>query len=112
MLYTEDALTKYAAFRFQTACRKTVWFHVPNGEKRDKITAAKLKQMGVRPGVADFILLTSTGMPLAVEIKKLTGRQAENQKGFQAAWENCGGAYVIVKTPEEIDGLIFKFRLD
>lgn len=30
-------------------------FHVPNGEKRDKATAAKLKEMGTKPGVPDVI---------------------------------------------------------
>lgn len=30
------------------------WWHTPNGEWRDIKTAAKLKAMGVRPGVADF----------------------------------------------------------
>lgn len=31
-----------------------VWYHVPNGEKRDAKTAALLKGMGLRPGVFDF----------------------------------------------------------
>jgi elongation factor P hydroxylase len=110
--YGEMELTKYTAFVFKRACRRTVWFAVPNGEKRDKPTGAKLKLMGVRPGVADFILLTSTALALAVELKTLKGRQSEDQKGFQAAWEDNGGVYVIVRTPAEIDGLVFKFSLD
>ena len=76
------------------------------------MTAVKLRQMGVRPGVADFILLTSTMLPLAVELKTLEGRQSEAQKGFQAAWEANGGTYVIVRTPQEIENLIFRFGLD
>src|SRR5215831_5961543 len=32
-------------------------FHCPNGEHRDKRTAAKLKAMGVLPGVADLIFM-------------------------------------------------------
>ena len=31
-------------------------FHVPNGEYRHPATAARLKTMGVRPGVVDFLL--------------------------------------------------------
>jgi len=109
--YSEDSLQFYAAKRFHDVCRKTVHFAVPNGEKRDKITAAKLKKMGVRSGVADFILLCR-GLLIAVELKTTTGRQSENQKGFQAVWEAAGGVYVVVRTPEEIDGLIFRFLLD
>ena len=69
--------------------------------------------MGVRPGVADIIILTSTSLPIAVELKiPKGGRQSDNQKGFQAVWEAAGGIYLIVRTPEEVDGLVFKFGLD
>ena len=34
-----------------------IWFHVPNGEERDKRVAAKLKAFGVLPGVADLIFI-------------------------------------------------------
>jgi hypothetical protein len=44
--------------RLRWQCRDDVlWFHVPNGEERDKRTAAKLKAMGVRPGVADLVFI-------------------------------------------------------
>ena len=113
MSYSEDSLQMYAAKRLHDACRKTVWFHIPNGGKRDKVTAARLKQMGVRPGVADIIILTSTSLPVAVELKiPKGGRQSDSQKGFQAVWEAAGGIYLIVRTPEEVDGLVFKFGLD
>ena len=36
--------------------RLRMLFHIPNGEKRPPRTAAKLAQMGVLPGVADFFL--------------------------------------------------------
>ena len=36
-------------------------YHVPNGEKRDKATAAKLKRMGVKPGVCDIVLPAARG---------------------------------------------------
>jgi hypothetical protein len=109
--YPEIELTKYAAFVFKQACVRTVWFHCPNGEKRDKKTAGLLHQMGVRPGVADFILLCH-GQAIAVEIKTLDGRQSKDQKGFSEAWQRAGGIYDIVRTPREIDDLIFKFQLD
>jgi hypothetical protein len=39
-------------------CRRdVVYFHVPNGELRDKRTAAKLKAMGELPGVADLVFV-------------------------------------------------------
>jgi hypothetical protein len=46
-------------------------FHVPNGELREKSVGARLKQMGVRPGVPDVILpIASRGYTgLAIELK-------------------------------------------
>lgn len=46
---------------FMSWCRtqpviRDIIIHIPNGEKRDKITGYHLKQMGVRPGVSDFFL--------------------------------------------------------
>jgi hypothetical protein len=108
--YDEDTLQEYAAKRMFDACLKTVWWHTPNGGKRSKVTAAKLKKMGVRPGVADLVFFNKE-LRLAAEIKTLDGVQSKNQKSFQAAWEAQGGVYVIVRTPLEIDGLIFKFGL-
>ena len=37
------------------------WTHIDNGEVRDPRTAAKLKQMGLRPGWPDFVLVPPTG---------------------------------------------------
>ncbi|HEY2242603.1 MAG TPA: hypothetical protein VGH47_00080 [Xanthobacteraceae bacterium] len=34
-----------------------VFFHVPNGELRDKRAAAKLKAMGTLPGVSDLVFI-------------------------------------------------------
>lgn len=107
----EDALQMYAAKRMFDVCHKTVWWHTPNGGKRSKATAARLRKMGVRPGVADLVFFNNT-LQLAAELKTLTGVQSKDQKSFQAAWEAQGGIYVIVRTPEEIDGLIFKYQLD
>ena len=109
----EDRLQMYAAKKLHDTCKHTVWFHVPNGGKRSKATAARLRQMGVRPGVADLILLTATMLSLAIELKiPKGGRQSDSQKGFQAAWEANGGIYKIARTPEEFDFLVALYELD
>lgn len=51
------------------------------------------------PGSGD-ILGTSNGIPLSVEIKTLTGRQAQLQKNFQDRWSACGGKYILARNPE------------
>tara|TARA_R110000803_G_scaffold28011_8_gene65121 strand:- start:9556 stop:9921 length:366 start_codon:yes stop_codon:yes gene_type:complete len=65
-------------------------FHVPNGEKRNRVTAIKLKKMGVKPGVPDLFLPVSRGTfhGLWVEMKKPGGtvstKQLEWVLGLQA----------------------------
>lgn len=73
--------------------------HVPNGEKRDKATAARLKACGVRPGVPDILFfLPRYDAPrnvyycgLAIELKTATGRTSVDQERWlehlcQAGW--------------------------
>jgi len=45
-----------------------VWLHCPNGERRDKITGAKLKRMGVLAGASD-LLFWHNGNSFALELK-------------------------------------------
>ena len=67
-------------------------FHVPNGEKRDKATAAKLKRMGVKSGVPDVLLpllrYDDTGnvwwSGLAIEMKTAEGTEQTAQKQWAA----------------------------
>lgn len=55
-------------------------FHVPN-ERSDKIQAANLKRMGVKPGVPDLILPVPSGKyhGLFIEMKKAGGRVSDDQ---------------------------------
>jgi hypothetical protein len=79
--------------RLRWQCRPgVVYFHCPNGELRAKHAAAKLKAMGVLPGVADLIFLWSeSGRPagLFLELKArgrgLTADQAAFGKAIKAA---------------------------
>jgi hypothetical protein len=62
-----------------------LFWHTPNGEKRDIIIALKLKRMGVRPGVPDFFI---PKFKLFIEFKrnkrqKLTTEQKEVKEKLQ-----------------------------
>lgn len=55
---------------------KLLWMHTPNGGKRDKVTAAILKRMGVKAGVPDFLIFDppKPWRPgTAIELKRLKG---------------------------------------
>ena len=74
---------------------KALWFHSPNGGSRNVIEAAKLKRMGVKSGVPDFIVLSHGGQ-MAIELKreKRKGeerpRVSKNQKAWLDALEKEG----------------------
>jgi hypothetical protein len=85
------------------------WFHsVPNGERRDPITAARLKVTGVKSGVADTFLPEPRGIyhGLYIELKTPTGRLSDKQKEFIAAMRKRGYCVVVLDNLEAFQALI------
>lgn len=74
-------------FRYQYPKLRARLFSVPNGGKRDRTTAGKLKAEGALPGVSDLILLKSNAQygALLIEMKTEKGRQSPEQKEWQKA---------------------------
>ena len=77
------------------------FFHVPNGGVRSKREAAKLKAMGVLPGVHDLVFLTAGGGTLLIELKAKKGSASDAQKVFFGVVERLGHAQFLIKA---IDG--------
>jgi hypothetical protein len=73
-----------------------LWLHVPNGERRDKITGAKLKRMGVLAGASDF-LFWHNGNSFALELKAPDGRLSEAQLDFLARFNDAGGHSAVAE---------------
>lgn len=90
-------------FRYQYPKHAHNLFAVPNGGKRDKVTAAKLKAEGALAGVADLILLMPNNQyhALCIEMKTCTGRQADTQRKWQKLIEQDGYKYVICRSIDE-----------
>lgn len=78
-------------------------FAVPNGGSRNKIEAVGLKRQGVKPGVADLILLFPRGGhgALLIEMKYGKAQQRDSQKKWQRTAEAAGYRYVICRTLDE-----------
>jgi hypothetical protein len=84
-------------------------FHVPN-ERRGGIGAIMhFKRMGVRPGVADYLVFTRR--PAAIEIKDDKSKQRKGQEEFQRYWECQGYLYFVVRTLEEFQGIVTALTL-
>ena len=82
-------------------------FHIPNGGKRNKREAARMKGMGVRAGVHDYMLPIARGMyhGLWIELKPhkvvLSAKDRPRASDSQITWRNRMrkqgyAAYVIV----------------
>ncbi len=72
-------------------------FHVPNGGKRNRWEAVALKQMGVKSGVSDLMMLVPRGKysGLIIEMKYGTNTLTEEQKAFLHFQMNNGYCCVV-----------------
>lgn len=93
--------------------------HCPNGGSRNRAEAVKLKQMGVKAGVADLHLPYPKGVycGLYIEMKYGDNRQQDTQKDFLADMTaaghfvaTCYSAEEAVKVLEEYLSLADKKR--
>lgn len=105
MRHIEDQLQKACVRWFDLQYPKLSKYLVcvPNGGKRNAIEAAKLKQMGVRAGFPDLILLVSNRFYpfMGIELKARKGRQSEHQKEYEREFGRIGARYVVVRSLEE-----------
>ena len=76
---------------------------VPNGGKRDKTTAKKMKAEGQLAGVADLILLVpnTNYHALLIELKTPKGRQSQSQRAWQMTAERHGYKYVVCRSLDD-----------
>lgn len=116
MRHLEDNLQKSIVrwFDLQYPKLKLRLHHSPNGGKRNAIEAAKFKQMGVRAGFPDLLLLVPNRFYpfLGVEIKTKTGRQSEHQKEYQREFESIGAKYVICRSLDDFIKVITNYLKD
>lgn len=80
----EDELQKSSARWLSYMKPKPLFFHVPNGGRRNAREAAKFKLMGVLPGVSDLIILEKKGNDsgLIIELKAKKGKLEKSQYDF------------------------------
>jgi hypothetical protein len=81
-----------------TARPGVVYYHPANGEARNAATGARLKRMGVVPGVADIALVLPGGQSAFLEIKSTTGRQSPSQREFEASVTAAGALYATANS--------------
>jgi hypothetical protein len=111
--------------RLRWQCREGVeFYHCANGELRDARTGAKLKAMGLKPGVADleFVwgeLVSVVAEPrpmifprvLYLELKARGGKQTEAQKQFETSVTAKGCFYELADNIDEAVCILQKHRI-
>lgn len=85
--------------------------HVPNGGKRPRGAAGKLKAMGVKPGVLDVLLpLPYNGWSgLAIEMKVGSNKTTEQQDDWLDVFEASGYYTAVCYTLETFMGHVNRF---
>ena len=86
-------------------------YHIPNGNKRDKIEAAHLKRQGVRAGVPDLCLPVASGRyhGLYLELKSERGRLQDSQRVWISDLNKQGYAAYVCYGFDEAKTAIEKY---
>ena len=77
-----------------------IWYAVPNGEKRSKRTAGRLKAQGVVSGVPDLAFVLADGRSAFLELKSPVGRLSPAQKSFG---EKCARMEIEYAVSSDLD---------
>ncbi|CEP50287.1 VRR-NUC domain-containing protein [[Clostridium] sordellii] len=86
-------------------------YHIPNGGKRNKLEAARLKRGGVKKGVPDLCLPVSKGAyhGLYIEMKFGNGRTSKEQKEWINDLTEQGYKAIVCNGFEEAKDTIIKY---
>ncbi len=93
---------KFVAW-FRSEYPDIIIFAIPNGGKRDRRVAVKLKQEGVLPGVLDLFI---PALRLFIEFKFGSNRLTASQNKFMEAVSQHGYESEVVYSSLEAEGLI------
>ena len=102
---SEDQIQRQLLAWLKAVCPNAIVFAVPNGEHRNKITAAKLKGQGVLPGAPDLVM-AKDGVIAFVEVKRPKGRQSRAQKAFQEKCAEQRLPYGVVRSPGDLQAFL------
>ena len=102
----EKGLQLRTAQWLEQAMPNLLAFHVANERRGGFGTHMHFKRMGVKAGVADWLVFPRNGRKIAIELKDDKGEQSADQEQFQKHWETTGGMYFVCRTLEEFQGTV------
>jgi hypothetical protein len=92
-----DLLQVYANRGLLTFC------HVPNGERRDRATAGRLKAMGTTPGVPDLLLWAADGRSFGIELKAGAGKLSPAQAAWHDTVSSLGHRVYVCRSVDDVE---------
>lgn len=105
----EDSLSIAVAEFLRTAKPECMWWHSPNGGRRNAREAARLKRMGVLAGVPDYIFILPDNnvgfieLKLAKTIHHDRTYQSKVQKEFEAEYRSLVEPYDLYEVCRSLD---------
>jgi hypothetical protein len=102
--FEQELVMRWATGQVDSWPELALLFHIPNGGLRGKREAARLKRMGVKPGVPDLCLPVARGgfHGLYVEMKRNDGgRVSTEQKAWLAALHAAGHCVAVAEGHEQ-----------
>ena len=107
----QEALFSWAAYRTGLMPELQYMYHVPNGGKRDKATAAVLKRQGVKAGVPDIMLPAARAgyHGLYIELKAGENTTTKKQKEWLEYLRQQGYYTAVCWLPAD-RAVFIKFR--
>jgi hypothetical protein len=109
----EDALqeSQVAYLERLRAAGRLEYFAVPNEAKRSFGLAAKMKKRGLRAGVPDLCILTTTGLCGFIENKAPKGTETDPQKEWAGWLTENGHRYALVRSFEQFLHTLYTWGL-
>lgn len=110
----QEALFTWAAYNAGRMPELEYLHHVPNGGKRDKVTAMALKRQGVKAGVPDIVLPAAREgyHGLYIELKAGKNTTTKNQENWLKYLENQGYFTAVCYGWQAAAELIEKYLLN
>lgn len=71
--------------------------HIPNGGKRNRVEAAKLKALGTIAGAPDLLIVVA-GRAYGLELKTAAGRLSKEQKSMAQRFVRAGSEYEVARS--------------
>jgi len=100
-----DVHVALASLLRRTITPHWIFTHIPSGEKRDPVTASRLKAMGTMPGWPDFLFI-GPGRVFFLELKREGGRASREQKEIAAHLMACGCGYLLTSDLDDAIGTL------